>query len=59
VLYAYLTEIFMVWYSGKAYKAEGQYIIAAVTRELLVGRDDHGPVQRRDPQLLWFKKHTA
>jgi Ni/Fe-hydrogenase subunit HybB-like protein len=31
VLYAYLTEIFMVWYSGKIYKAEGQYIIAAVT----------------------------
>jgi Ni/Fe-hydrogenase subunit HybB-like protein len=31
VLYAYLTEIFMVWYSGKIYKQEGQYIIAAVT----------------------------
>jgi len=30
VLYAYLTEIFMVWYSGKPYKAEGQYIIAAI-----------------------------
>jgi Ni/Fe-hydrogenase subunit HybB-like protein len=55
VLYAYLTEIFMVWYSGKAYKAEGQYIISAVTSTYWWAGVIMILCNAVIPQLLWFK----
>ena len=55
VLYAYLTEFFMAWYSGRAWRA--RHVLEPPLRPLLVGDLDHArPATAWFPFMLWFKR---
>lgn len=59
VLYAYLTEIFLVWYTGKPYKQEGQYIIASLSGAYWWAGAIMVICNGLIPQLLWSKRIRA
>ena len=56
VTYAYIAEIFLVWYSGDPAHAEGQYIIAGLSGPYWWAAAIMVACNSVIPQLLWSKK---